>query len=217
MILLIFFLLSSSEINHLDSVKEDISSEFRLKIQEANKMFSGVVIGISAGIISSLIDDELKELSDKMRAKELGKIMSLPGDGLIITPLVLGGYIYGFISENQKLKNAFLKSMSNLLFSTIAVQILKFSGRKRPYETDFQYDFSFPGIKSRFRSFPSGHAQASSAVYFTLGKHLCENKLCSIILFSVPPIVSFGRILGNNHWFSDTISGMIIGVSFELF
>ncbi len=188
-----------------------------MKIQESNKMFSGIVIGIGAGIISSLIDDELKNFSEKINAKVLGKIMSFPGDGIIITPLVLGGYIFGVISENQKLKSAFLKSMSNLLFSTIAVQILKFSGRERPSAADFQYDFSFPGIKSKFRSFPSGHAQASSAVYFTLGKHLCENKLCSIILFSVPPIVSFGRILENSHWLSDTISGMIIGVSFELF
>jgi membrane-associated phospholipid phosphatase len=72
-------------------------------------------------------------------------------------------------------------------------------------------------FENRWRSFPSGHSQASSSVYFTVAKDVCESKLCSAVFYSLPFIVGAGRILVNDHWLSDVAGGIIIGFSFEVF
>lgn len=217
MVALILIYIITLQKSFVKIVEKDISTELNSKSNEIHKVFIGVSIGTGAGIIFSLADNKMKEISEKINAKNIGEIMSLPGDGIILTPFVLGGYIFGIVSDNEKIRKAFIRSISNLIFSTLIVQTLKFSGRTRPYASDFQYDFRFPGIENKYRSFPSGHAQASSSVYFTLRKYLCETRLCSAVMFSIPLLVSLGRILANDHWLSDTASGMIIGSSFEIF
>lgn len=197
-------------------LKQDLKESFN--INELKDLFYGVPLGIMAGALISPLDTVLREEIQGKDSAKIGKILSIPGDGLFIVPLVASGYIAGVMLKNQNIRTTFLRSMISLGLTTITTQVLKFAGRYRPYKSpENQWKFSPLGLESWRRSFPSGHSQASASVYFTMTK-LCNNdKVCKAFFISVPFVVAFGRILSDNHWLSDTVGGIIIGGSFEIF
>lgn len=197
------------------SLYQDIKESF--DINELKDLSYGIPIGTVSGALISPLDNIIREWIQGKDSEKIGKILSIPGEGIFVVPLCISGYIGGVALKNQRIRIAFLRAGISLGLTTIAVQILKFIGRHRPYDSpENQWKFSPPGIEDRKRSFPSGHSQASAAVYFTLSG-ICKDKICKAFFISIPPIVAFGRVLSNNHWPSDTVGGIIIGGSFELF
>jgi len=195
----------------IEDIKDDINS------REWENLAFGTISGIIISLPVSLLDRTVKDKINSETAKKIGEIMSIPGEGLFLVPGIIVGYTLSYLFDDEKTRRAFLRSFINLGTTSAVIQILKFSGRKRPKYSESQYAFSFPGINDSSRSFPSGHAGASSAVYITLGKNACETNLCRIFLFSIPIVVSAGRIMAQDHWLSDTVGGLTIGASFEIF
>jgi membrane-associated phospholipid phosphatase len=197
----------------------DISFEFQRKKEEFPKVILGTTVALTAAIPLSLADQYVRNLvlSSYDKTKYAGKVMSFLGEEIFLVPFCFAGYIFGLVSDNEKVRLGFMRAIYNLAFTTFIVQSLKFSGRERPAWAEYQYSFSPLRFEDRWRSFPSGHSQASSSVYFTVAKDVCESKLCSAVFYSLPFIVGAGRILVNDHWLSDVAGGIIIGFSFEVF
>ncbi len=226
LLLLSCSVLLSSRLSFADKKKSvsqilisDISFEAQRKSEEFPKIIVGTAVALTISIPLSLADQYVRDfvLSSYNKTKDLGEIMSFLGEETFLIPFSVAGYIFGFVSDNEKIRLGFMRAIYNLAFTTFLVQSLKFLGRERPSWTEYQYSFSPLGFRDRWRSFPSGHSQASSAVYFTIAENVCESKLCSSVFYSLPFIVGAGRILVNDHWLSDVAGGIIIGFSFEVF
>lgn len=202
-------------------VSQSATSAFQLSAYEEESFESALAVGLGlvASASVSVLDKPINDLSKELKLNELGEILSLPGDGYFILPFTLAGYLSGVLFKDDKLEFGFLQAGISLAFTTTIVQIIKFSGRLRPYASPSEspYKFSFPGLKSYNRSFPSGHSQASASVYITVGNNICKSVFCKVSFFTLPFIVAAGRILTQDHWFSDVVGGIIIGSSFQLF
>jgi membrane-associated phospholipid phosphatase len=203
----------------LQILASDISFEFQRKKKEFPKVIIGTTVALTAAIPLSLADQYVRNLvlSSYNKTKDVGEVMSFLGERIFLVPFSFAGYIFGLVSDNEKVRLGFMRAIYNLAFTTFIVQSLKFSGRERPAWAEYQYSFYPLRFEDRWRSFPSGHSQASSSVYFTVAKDVCESKLCSAVFYSLPFIVGAGRILVNDHWLSDVAGGIIIGFSFEVF
>ena len=100
-------------------------------------------------------------------------------------------------------------------------------GRARPYVIDEvgekrdgdPYDFEFlHGFTSfNYRSYPSMHAMASMAVASALAQEMRfrdtpHRGLYAPMLYSAAVIPSLGRMYLDEHWASDIVMGMFLGV-----
>ncbi len=202
------------------TLAEDVEYELRAKEEnrEWKKLAFGTAAGISLALPFVLLDETIRTLvrNSDSTTEEIGEILSLPADGVLLVSGLTAGYIISYATEKIKLRKTFMRSFINLTITSAVIQSLKFLGRTRPGFARTPFDFSLPGLKNANRSFPSGHVGAASAVYVTLAR-ACESTTCKIILYSIPPVVAVGRILAEKHWLSDTIGGFMIGASFEIF
>lgn len=201
------------------SATPSFEMKYGIGIEELHELGFGVGIGVIVAASASILDKPINDLSKRLQLDELGEILSLPGDVYFILPFTIAGYASGIIFKDDKLKLIFLRAGISLALTTATVQLIKFSGRFRPYASSSgsPYNFSFLGLRNYNRSFPSGHSQASAAVYITIGNNICESTLCKIPFLTLPFLVGIGRILAQDHWFSDVLGGIIIGSCFELF
>lgn len=65
------------------------------------------------------------------------------------------------------------------------------------------------------RSFPSGHALSSFALFFCL-MFMTRNQALKALFFLLAFVSSFSRLYLSQHWLIDVYVGSIIGVSFSL-
>ena len=110
------------------------------------------------------------------------------------------------------------KKASILLFfivgvacATLTTDLLKvLFGRTRPQEwlTQHYYGFAWIGANELFWSFPSGHATAIGSLMGTLAYF--RSKYIHVLM-AIAILLSFSRVIGLNHFFSDTLAGALIG------
>lgn len=65
-------------------------------------------------------------------------------------------------------------------------------------------------------TFPSGHATAAFAVFFSL-LFMSKNQLLKFLFFMLAILATFSRTYLSQHWLIDIYIGSIIGFSFSLF
>jgi membrane-associated phospholipid phosphatase len=65
------------------------------------------------------------------------------------------------------------------------------------------------------RSFPSGHALSSFALFFCL-MFMTKNQALKILFFLLAFVSSFSRLYLSQHWLIDVYVGSMIGVAFSL-
>lgn len=135
------------------------------------------------------------------------------GDGLISVTIGLLLMFYSFRSS--------LIVLLTYVGSGIFVQLLKkgvFFGSPRP-KAFFEgiYDLRFiEGLEVHTRnSFPSGHAAAAFALFFSLAL-LTKNKFLQFIFLIFAILTSFSRVYLSQHFQIDITVGAIIGIVFVL-
>ena len=92
-----------------------------------------------------------------------------------------------------------------------AIEILKrLLGRARPeLLLEHQiYGFSFFATSNSYFSFPSGHACTAGAIF---GSLCCFFPRLTLLFFVFSIIVSFTRVVLNEHFVSDIIAGVLMG------
>jgi len=130
--------------------------------------------------------------------------------------LYLAGSIYtfGIITQKPAIRKAGLNAAEAYLFSGAITGIGKvLFGRKRPYASDSPLFFSpFHLTENRYHSLPSGHTTVSFAVSTVMAKSW-DNIGWKVFWYGNAGLVAASRIYHNQHWFSDTFLGAIVGYS----
>jgi membrane-associated phospholipid phosphatase len=139
-----------------------------------------------------------------------------------ITTIILIVLLYGV----KKLNTIFTFGIYGLglVIELLAKNILMHPGPTEQFHR-YEFDFSLPtSMYQTGNSFPSGHALRSSFLITILllitfrAKHLSKNKkiLFSLFLSVILAIMLVSRISLGEHWFSDVVAGVSLGVGLAL-
>jgi membrane-associated phospholipid phosphatase len=169
-------------------------------------MASGSIILAFDGNIRDWVHDKRSTASE-----DVFQVFSPLGHGLFLGSSLILLYAAGEVIEDCKLRKTALLGVESWLISGVIVTGLKFfTGRARPYATSsgsYFHPFSF---KSRYHSFPSGHASSAFAVA-TIIADQSENLSVDILAYSLASMAALSRVHEDKHWASDILIGAAIG------
>ncbi|MFZ5433454.1 MAG: phosphatase PAP2 family protein [Calditrichota bacterium] len=122
-----------------------------------------------------------------------------------------GFYGLGLLANDSGLRRIGLEIGESFLLAGIGTQLLKYSlGRHRPFLDHGPYRFAGPTTEDRFQSCPSGDTETA----FSLASVLtAESRSLPVgfVLYSLSAATMFQRLHRDRHWFSDTMTGAVIG------
>jgi len=99
-------------------------------------------------------------------------------------------------------------SLSSSGLTVLAMRFL--FGRARPESANRALDFRWFETQIEYQSFPSGHTTVAFAFSTVLAERL-DNLWARIGLYGAATISSLLRVYDRSHWFSDVVTGAIIG------
>ena len=143
----------------------------------------------------------------------LVKIGDNYGKGIIPAGLAVGLYGIGFFTNNYEIKSTGQILFESLAAAGITVTALKvIIGRSRPYLEQGNHNFSPFNTDNDYNSLPSGHVIVAFTTSTVLAEKI-DNVYASIALYGLATLTAYQRIYSDNHWFSDTFLGAVLGVA----
>ncbi len=129
------------------------------------------------------------------------------GEKKYIAPATFATWIIGTAIKDERLSTTALNSGKALITAAILTEGTKIiAGRSRPSLNRGNMHFNaFGGTSNETKSFPSGHAFVSWAVFTPFAEEYSK------WIYAIPASVSFARMYRNKHWFSDVVLGGGIG------
>jgi membrane-associated phospholipid phosphatase len=122
--------------------------------------------------------------------------------GLILT----GG---AWLRGNKRWTRIFLSMLIACALAGAAVRVIKIgTGRARPF-VQTEERWNGPSLSSKFHSFPSGHAAASTAFFGVL---LFVTWRIGLACLPIPILIGFSRMVVAAHYLSDVLCAMVLGV-----
>jgi len=229
-ILLLALIIFSSQQNSLfaesDSKKDKLSKEFFLSCKDdfldvlvSPKGWKGkdllkfsVIVG--AGLFLYAADGDIHRwslLNDSPLSRKTFQFITHFGDGFVLLGLMTALYATGEVFQQNSLRKTALLSLESWLTAGAIVGGLKFvSGRARPYTGESSHSFHPFSTKSRFNSFPSGHASSAFAVATVIAEQ-SEEAYVDIFAYTIASLVAISRNSVEKHWPSDILIGSSIG------
>jgi membrane-associated phospholipid phosphatase len=144
------------------------------------------------------------------------KYITHVGDGLLAFVII---FVLLFVNV-RKSAYILLSYLSAAVISSFLKYVL-YPDTFRPHST-FGYFIrdikliEVEGVEmASIRSFPSGHALSSFALFFCL-MFMTKNQALKMLFFLLAFVSSFSRLYLSQHWLIDVYVGSIIGVAFSL-
>jgi membrane-associated phospholipid phosphatase len=134
------------------------------------------------------------------------------GSGQYILPLSGALYTAGRLSKDVALRDAGLGCAAGHLSSAGVRELIYFSiSRQRPRDTEDPHHISLPGRKDwSWHSFLSGHIANSMSCASFLA-HRFDLGPFAAIPYAYSAAIGVGRMADGRHWFSDTMTGALVG------
>jgi membrane-associated phospholipid phosphatase len=234
LILLIFFIWNGSLLSqqHLRlSTEKDstntgnISTDFQLAINDWGNYLSitfhpsvnHLIVAASTTAATGalfFLDEDVRDLSKRNHTEfqdRLLKIGDAYGNG--IYALGLSGLLYvgGSILDQNEMKTTGRVLGEAIVIAGLTSELIKvFIGRSRPYTERGAFSFKFFEFNNDYNSLPSGHTIIAFTVSTVLAEEI-DNVYASIALYSLAGLTAYQRIYSDNHWFSDTFLGAVLG------
>ncbi|WP_457642142.1 phosphatase PAP2 family protein [Persephonella sp.] len=169
--------------------------------EKSNNFRNFVYFSMPIIIFSFILDVSINEISQNNKTETFDDFFSFFnqfGDKYILV-IPISGYFYGKYSDNEKLeRSSAVAFVSSVVAAGVSFPLKIITGRERPDRSD----------KS---SFPSGHTAISFAVFGSYARYYKEG-VYPYIFYSVPIMVGLSRIYKNKHYFSDVVTGGVIGL-----
>ncbi|HEX3868626.1 MAG TPA: phosphatase PAP2 family protein, partial [Gemmatimonadaceae bacterium] len=134
------------------------------------------------------------------------------GSGQVLLPMSGILYVSGRLSHSAGLRDAGLGCAAGHLASLgVRSVVYETVSRARPRVTDDPYEISIPGAKSwDWHSFLSGHIANSMACASFVGHRFSLGK-ATPLPYLASAAIGLGRMADGRHWFSDTMTGAVLG------
>lgn len=159
-------------------------------------------LGLAITGASTVFDRAMHNFGTKYGSNKFANGVADVGDALPYVSL-LGGLV-AVINEDKRLADTGLASLLGTGLALAASSGLKYAvGRERPDQTNDPFVFK-PGTSGS--SFPSNHTAAVFAGVTPFAK-----EYDAPWLYDIASVTNLARILKNQHWFSDTMGGSLLG------
>jgi len=169
---------------------------------------------IGTGLLLYTVDQDIQQWVRDHRSsssEDIFKAITHLGDGVVLIGLMTALYVSGEVSDNNSLRKTALLSLESWLATGIIVRGLKSAvGRARPWTGESSHSFHPFSTKSRFASFPSGHASSAFAVATVIADQ-SKKAIIDILAYSLATLVAISRVHIDKHWASDILVGSAIG------
>ncbi len=134
------------------------------------------------------------------------------GSGQYILPLSGALYAAGRLSKDASLRDAGMGCAEGHLSSAGLRELIYFSiSRQRPRDTEDPHHITIPGRKDwSWHSFLSGHIANSMSCASFIGHRFHLGPL-EAIPYAYSTAIGIGRMADGRHWFSDTMTGALVG------
>jgi len=144
-------------------------------------------------------------------SEDVYKAINHLGSGVVLIGLMTALYVSGEVSDNNSLRKTALLSLESYLTSGIIVVGLKsVAGRARPWTGESTHSFHPFSTRSRFASFPSGHASSAFAVAAVIADQ-SKKVYVDVLAYSLATLAAISRVHIDKHWASDILVGSAIG------
>jgi len=169
---------------------------------------------LGAGLLLYSVDQDIQQWVQDHRSsssEDIFKAITNLGDGVVLIGLMTALYVSGEVSDNNSLRVTALLSLESWLTTGIIVRGLKsVVGRARPWTGESSHSFHPFSTRSRFASFPSGHASSAFAVATVIADQ-SKKVYIDILAYSLATLVAISRVHIDKHWASDILVGSAIG------
>ncbi len=169
---------------------------------------------LGAGLLLYSVDQDIQQWVQDHRSsssEDIFKTITNLGDGVVLIGLMTALYVSGEVSDNNSLRVTALLSLESWLTTGIIVRGLKsVVGRARPWTGESSHSFHPFSTRSRFASFPSGHASSAFAVATVIADQ-SKKVYIDILAYSLATMAAFSRVHLDKHWASDILVGSAIG------
>ncbi|TES85902.1 MAG: phosphatase PAP2 family protein [Candidatus Aminicenantes bacterium] len=169
---------------------------------------------LGAGLLLYSVDQDIQQWAQDHRSsssEDSFKTIGQLGNGVVLIGLMTALYVSGEVSDNNSLRKTALLSLESWLTSGIIVRGLKsVVGRARPWTGESSHSFHPFSTRSRFASFPSGHASSAFAVATVIADQ-SKKVYIDILAYSLATMAAFSRVHLDKHWASDILVGSAIG------
>jgi membrane-associated phospholipid phosphatase len=169
---------------------------------------------LGAGLLLYSVDQDIQQWAQGHRSsssEDIFKTVGQLGNGIVLMGLMTALYVSGEVSDNNSLRVTALLSLESWLTTGIIVRGLKsVVGRARPWTGESSHSFHPFSTRSRFASFPSGHASSAFAVATVIADQ-SKKVYIDILAYSLATMAAFSRVHLDKHWASDILVGSAIG------
>ncbi len=169
---------------------------------------------LGAGLLLYSVDQDIQQWAQDHRSsssEDIFKGITNLGNGVVLIGLMTALYVSGEVSDNNSLRMTALLSLESWLTTGIIVRGLKsVVGRARPWTGESSHSFHPFSTRSRFASFPSGHASSAFAVATVIADQ-SKKVYIDILAYSLATMAAFSRVHLDKHWASDILVGSAIG------
>lgn len=169
---------------------------------------------LGAGLLLYSVDQDIQQWAQDHRSsssEDSFKAIGHLGNGIVLIGLMTALYVSGEVSDSNSLRKTALLSLESWLTSGIIVRGIKsVAGRARPWTGESSHSFHPFSTRSRFASFPSGHASSAFAVATVIADQ-SKKVYIDILAYSLATMAAFSRVHLDKHWASDILVGSAIG------
>ncbi len=166
--------------------------------------------------IQSIKNDYVREYFDL--TNKLGGKLAVGGVALSFMTgqlIVIGSYITGSVTKNEKLRDFGLTSMESMFLAGLTTTLIKIlMGRARPSTSHTPYVFRPINFDDKYQALPSGHTTIAFAWLTVFANYYGSNQFIKYGAYALATSAAIARVYKNRHWLSDCVLGAMIGFYF---
>ena len=169
---------------------------------------------LATGALLFVFDEEINDWFQENRnssSDDVSQSISPFGHGLFLGSFLTALYASGEIFDSRKCRKTALLSFESWMISGTIISAVKIlTGRVRPQKNGNSFKFHPLSFRSRFHSFPSGHASSAFAVATVIADQ-SEKFYVDFLAYNLAALAALTRVHDNKHWASDVLIGSVIG------